>query len=50
MKRMRFVSALCLLAVMLAGCVDQHPERQTGNTAEETRIVATSVAACEILE
>ena len=50
MKRMRFVSALCLLAVMLAGCVDQHPERQTGNTAEETRIVATSVAACKILE
>ena len=50
MKRMRFVSTLCLLAVMLAGCVDQHPERQTGNTAEETRIVVTSVAACEILE
>lgn len=50
MKRMRFALVLCLMTVMFAGCVDQHPERQTGKEAQETRIVATSVATCEILE
>lgn len=42
-------AAAAAFAVLLGGCVDQHPE-ESGKKESGDRIVATSVATCEILD
>lgn len=50
MKRLKGVFAFLLSAVLLCGCVDQYQGEQKGEISGDTRIVATSVATCEILD
>lgn len=42
--------AVILSALFLTGCVNQSGEQNVNNSAKEKRIVATSVATCEILD
>ena len=45
----KLIAAL-LSALFLTGCVDQSGNQSADNDTKEKRIVATSVATCEILD
>ena len=47
MKKIKLIAAL-LSALFLTGCVDQSGNQSADNDTKEKRIVATSVATCEI--
>lgn len=49
MKKIKLIAAL-LSALFLTGCVDQSGNQSADNDTKEKRIVATSVATCEILD
>ena len=47
MKKIKLIAAL-LSALFLTGCVDQSGNQSADNDTKQKRIVATSVATCEI--
>lgn len=49
MKKIKLIAAL-LSVLFLTGCVDQSGNQSADNDTKEKRIVATSVATCEILD
>ena len=49
MKKIKLIAAL-LSVLFLTGCVDQSGNQSADNVTKEKRIVATSVATCEILD
>lgn len=49
MKKIKLIAAL-LSTLFLTGCVDQSGNQSADNDTKEKRIVATSVATCEILD
>lgn len=51
--KLKKIFSLCLagaLALSASGCVNQHPEQNTGDVSGEVRIVATSPAAVDICD
>ena len=48
MKKIKLIAAL--LSVLFFGCVEQSGNQSADNDTKEKRIVATSVATCEILD
>ena len=49
MKKIKLIAVL-LSVLFLTGCVDQSGNQSADNDTKEKRIVATSVATCEILD
>ena len=49
MKKIILLLSTLIMSVSMIGCVDQKSESQSTNS-DENRIIATSVAVCEILE
>lgn len=50
MKKLKAAAVFLLTALLLCGCVDQYQGEKKGEISGDTRIVATSVATCEILD